>query len=123
MLVFIIGLTRRRVRAGVMERFQAKMAPTMAAKSMAETKLTVLLGAPPVLPEEVPVVEVGEGEELVDEEELGVELGSFGVVVVVVVWREEVVEVKELLLESVESREPEGVLTELVEFRQLVVPT
>ena len=100
------------------------MTPTRTAKSPAEMRLTVLLRAPPLLlPEELPGVVVGEGEELDDErseEGLGVRAGGFVVLVVEVVEEEveeEVVEFMEPLLE----RELEGGrLTELVEFKQVV---
>jgi len=111
--------------------FQAKTAPTRAAKSPAEPNLTALLRAPPVLPVEV---EEGEVEVPVDvrtEEGLVVEDGGLVVVVpvveVVVRMRDdrELPEVKELLLllpGSVEREEPAGVVTELEEFEQSVVP-
>jgi len=116
-----------------MKSFQAKIAPTRAAKSPAEAKLTVLTRTPPlILPEELP----GEGEGELDErseeelrsEELEMEVGGFevvvmGVVVDVLEGREdEDEEFKELLLRSEEMEEEGGRLVELEEFEQVVVP-
>lgn len=127
--VFVNVLARRkRVRMHVMESSQAKMTPKRAAKSPADTKLTatLLLKAPfLVLPVEVPGEVEGEEEEVDDERTVeGVEMGvGVFVVLVVVVWVLDVVEGRE----DVELKEPlltseelGGLLTELVEFRQVV---
>jgi len=104
------------------------MTPMRIAKTPAETKSTVLLRAPPLELPEVPglvvLVAGGMGEEVDDGREVGVGVEVGGLVVEVVVVIGVVVEVFEREdVEFGEEREEErGRLTELVEFRQVVVP-
>ena len=56
----------RRVRVRMMKGYQVNIAPARAAKSPADTKLTVLKGAPPKLSEELPGVMVGGLVDVVD---------------------------------------------------------
>jgi hypothetical protein len=121
-LVSVNVLTKMRVRVRAMKGYQAKTAPTRPAKSPAERKLTGFLGVPfLLLPEEVPGEVVGEGVEVVDEEELVLGVGNFVVLVVVVVGVVVVVVVVDVLEELPLVRVVEsGRLTEVVEFRQVV---